>query len=104
MRQLAVNDELAVQSVLQMDVCDDSSVLDPKTHALVRLGALIALQSSYSSYDWSVAAATAAGAADEEVVAVLVALVPVVGVARVNSAAAHIATAVGIDIDVPGSA
>jgi 4-carboxymuconolactone decarboxylase len=99
LRRLALNDEAVVESSLQMSLADvGSSGLDPKTHALVRLGGLVAMRSSQSSYEWSVAAALAAGATEDEIIGVLVALAAVVGVARVNSAAVGVATAIGCDL------
>ena len=53
--------------------------IDPRTTALVRLAGLVALQSSPQAYEWCVAAALSAGSSEEEVVAVLAALAPVVG-------------------------
>jgi hypothetical protein len=56
------------------------------------------------SYQWSVTWALAAGASDAEVVAVLVALAPIVGRVRVMAAAPEVALAIGCDVDVPGDA
>lgn len=99
LRRLALNDEAVVASALQTGLADVGvSGLDAKTHALVRLGGLIALGSSPSSYEWSVSAALAAGASDEEIAGVLVALAAVVGAARVSSAAVQVATALGCEV------
>lgn len=102
LRRLALNDEAVVESSLQMYVSDvGGSGLDAKTYALVRLAGLIALQSSVPSYEWSVTAALAAGATDDEVVGVLIALAAVVGVARMNRAALKLATVIGCDLEIP---
>jgi alkylhydroperoxidase/carboxymuconolactone decarboxylase family protein YurZ len=99
LRRLALNDEAAVDVALEMNLSDvQSPGLEPKTWALVRLAGLIALQSAPSSYEWGVTAALAAGATDEEVIGVLVALTPVVGLARVNRAAVEVAAAIGCDL------
>ena len=45
------------------------------------------------------ASAVAAGATDEEIVGVLVAVAPVVGMARAGSAAPELALAVGCDLE-----
>ncbi len=74
--------------------------LDPKTRALVQLAGLIALSSASASYQSSVAVAHAAGASDDEVVAVLMTVAPVVGRARVVAAAADMALSLGYDVDV----
>ena len=102
--ELALNDEAAVESILGTVAVDaDDTMLGARTHALVRLSALIALESPDASFEWIVSVALAAGASDAEIVGVLVAVAPVVGVARMNSAAAALARALGLDI-VPGGA
>ena len=73
--------------------------LDDRTAALARLAGLIAMSSSTASYQSCVADAIAAGAADDEIVAVLVGVAPVVGTARVVAAAEDIAVALGYDLD-----
>ena len=102
LRRLALNDEATVELLVHIDVSEfPGTGLDPRTHALVRLASLIALQSSPMSFEWGVTAALAAGATDEQIVGVLVAVAPVVGVARLNRASVDIATAVGYDLDLP---
>ena len=94
LRRLAVLDENTVKAVLALPDGDNPGI-DERTTALVRLAGLVALQSSPQAYEWCVAAALTAGARDEEVVAVLTALAPVVGVTRVSNAATDIAAAFG---------
>jgi 4-carboxymuconolactone decarboxylase len=102
LRRLALNDEGALTSVLRALTTDvESSSLDAKTYALVRLAGLFAVESATASYAWSVSAALTAGATDEEIIGVLVALAPLVGVARVNWAASELAAALGFDLDLP---
>ena len=100
LRDLAVNDERFVENVLAMQLANiEASGLDPKTHALARLGALIALDAAPASYQWNVGMALAAGATVDEVVGVLIAVAPTVGLARAVSAAPELALAIGYDID-----
>jgi alkylhydroperoxidase/carboxymuconolactone decarboxylase family protein YurZ len=101
LRRLAVLDENTLAAALPMQAGDDRR-LDARTTALVRLAGLVALQSAPQAYEWGVAAALDSGCSEDEVVAVLASLVPVVGSARVSSAAVAIATALGCDVDVPG--
>ena len=70
-----------------------------RTAALVRLAGVVALQSSPQTYEWLVAAALATGATKEEVVGVLDALVPVIGVTRVSNAAVNVAAAIDCHLD-----
>ncbi len=99
LRRLALNDERAVESLLGTVVADlETAGLDAKTHALVRLAALISIEGATPSYEWGVSVALAAGASDEEIVDVLVAVAPIVGLARVNSAASELALALDLEI------
>ena len=100
LRSLALNDERFVHSVLGMELDTvDASRLDSKTHALVRLSALLAVDAAPSSYQSSVEAALAAGASVDEVVGTVIAVAPTVGLARVVSAAPELALALGYDVD-----
>jgi 4-carboxymuconolactone decarboxylase len=102
LRRLALNDEAALEAALHVSLSDSpASGLDEKSSALVRLAGLIGVRSSAASYEWGVAAALAAGATDEEVVGVLLAVAPVVGSPRVTCASADIARALGHDLDLP---
>lgn len=101
LRSLALNDEEFVRSVLGMELNDSrqASRLDQKTHALVRLGAMLAIDAAPSSYHACVEAALAADASADEVVGTVIAAAPTVGLARVVSAAPELASALGYDLD-----
>jgi 4-carboxymuconolactone decarboxylase len=100
LRRLALHDEECIRSVLTMDLKDDgTSGLDPKTHALIRLGALLALGAAPVSYHWTVGAALDAGATAEEILGTLIAVAPISGVARVVLAIPDVALPIGYDID-----
>ena len=76
-----------------------SGELDPKTLALVRLAALVAVGGAVPSYGAQADAAVSAGATAAEIVDVLVGVVPVVGLPRVVAAAPKLAMALGYDTD-----
>lgn len=100
LRSLALNDERFVHSVLGIELDSvEASRLDSKTHALVRIGALLAVDAAPSSYQSSIEAALAAGASVDEVVGTVIAVAPTVGLARIVSAAPELALALGYDID-----
>jgi alkylhydroperoxidase/carboxymuconolactone decarboxylase family protein YurZ len=70
LRRLALHDEPYIQSALGLQLGDNEAAgLDPKTHALVRLSALVALGAAPVSYSWAVEAALAVGATDDEIIA-----------------------------------
>lgn len=100
LRRLAIRDRAFSESVRGSDELNvAASGLTPKIHALVQLGALIALDASVESYSPCVDAARSHGATDEEIVGALVAIVPLVGEPRVVSAAPKLGLALGYDLD-----
>jgi alkylhydroperoxidase/carboxymuconolactone decarboxylase family protein YurZ len=72
----------------------DESGLDARTHALVRLAALIADGQCKASYDEQVTAALDYGVTADEIAGILVALLPALGAARVQDAAPGVLGAV----------
>jgi 4-carboxymuconolactone decarboxylase len=75
-----------------------TSALDPKTAALLRVGACVATGSPAVCLEWSTGRALAAGASEDEIAGVLLAIAPVAGLGRVVAAAPEVATALGYDI------
>ena len=68
LRRLALHDEALIESVLAMPSVGPAGrgpPVEPKTHALVRLAALLALGAAPVSYQWSVEAALDADATTE---------------------------------------
>lgn len=99
LRKLALRDDALVEAILDHDEASELSGLDGKTWALVRLGALIAVDAAPPSYLEAVDAARAAGATDDEIVGSLVSVVTLIGVPRAVSAAPKLSLAVGYDVE-----
>jgi 4-carboxymuconolactone decarboxylase len=74
------------------------SSLDPKSFALVKIAALVALDAAPASYLFQVAGALDAGASPREILGVLTAVAPQTGMARVVSAAPEIMIALGLEL------
>jgi alkylhydroperoxidase/carboxymuconolactone decarboxylase family protein YurZ len=72
----------------------EESGLDARTHALVRLAALVAAGAPGADYDRHIATALDHGVTPDEVVGVLVALLPTVGTAQVSTAADAVRAAI----------
>src|SRR3954471_18321537 len=73
----------------------DSSGLDGRTFALVKIAALVALDAPRSCYAWHVANALEEGVTPEDLLGVLRAVAPQVGGPRVMAAAPEIMLAIG---------
>jgi 4-carboxymuconolactone decarboxylase len=98
-RRLAMIDEGFVEDDAGLAFSQAAkSALDPKTVALLRIGASVAIGSSDICLEWSAGRALAAGASEDEIADVLMAVIPVIGLGRVVSAAPDLATALGYDV------
>jgi 4-carboxymuconolactone decarboxylase len=75
------------------------SALDPKTSALLLVGVAVAMGSSAVCLEWSTGRALGAGASEEEIAGVLLAIAPVAGLGRIVSAAPDVAAALGYDVE-----
>jgi len=99
LRRLALIDEGFVESQTGLGLSLAlAAALDPKTAALLRLGASVAIGSPGVCLEWSAGRALAAGATEDEIADVLVAIAPVAGLSRVVAAAPDVAVALGYDI------
>ena len=99
LRRLALRDDEYVESLLADERASAAvSRIEPRSHALVRIGALIAMDAAPPSYMSAIEAASEAGVSREEIVGTLIAVLPVVGAARVVSAAPNLGLAIGYDV------
>ena len=97
--KLAIGDNAYIEAATTTESANvTASGLDPKTHALVRLAALVALNTAPAAYIGGVESARRAGASDEEMVGCLVAVMPALGAPRVVSAAPNLGLALGYDV------
>lgn len=92
LRRFAIND-----ARLEEDLEVESTVLEPKTLALIRLAALVAVGGAEPTYGSEVDEAVTAGATTAEIVDVLAATIPIVGLPAVVAAAPKLALALGYD-------
>jgi alkylhydroperoxidase/carboxymuconolactone decarboxylase family protein YurZ len=96
---VATNDMSLLDEVLGLREAQMESIgLDPRTFALVKIAALIALDAPPASYTWQVGNALTDGASPEDILAVLRAVAPQVGGPRVVAAAPEIMLALGLTL------
>ena len=74
------------------------SGLDPRSYALVKIAALIALDAPPPSYLWQVANALDAGATPADLMGVLIAIAPQVGGPKTVAAAPELMVALGLSL------
>ena len=100
LRKLTIRDDDFVQLLLADDQENlAASGLDPRTHALARLAALIAIDAPTPLYLWTVDAALERGATVDDIVGTLIAVMPAVGSSCVVAAAPKLGVAVGYDVE-----
>lgn len=96
LRRMAINE----QGVIEGDAgIGEPGALDPKTLALARLAALVAIGGAEPSFGEQAMAAVSAGASADELVDVVVGVASIVGVPRVVAAAPRLALALGFDVE-----
>ena len=99
-RRLTIGDTGLIVSLADEDTSKRHGVrLDPRSEALVRIGALIALDAPPASFRCAVEEAERVGVRQEDLLAVLMAVAGIVGTPRIVSAAPRIALAAGYDVE-----
>ncbi len=99
LRRLAMIDEGFVEDEAGFGLGPIATcTLDPRTVALLQVGASVAIGSSAVCLEWSAGRALAAGASEDEIADVLLAVIPVAGLGRVVSAAPDLGNALGYDV------
>jgi len=95
---LAEGDLTVLNTLLRMHEGSlEESGLDPETFMLVRIAALTTLDAAPASWLVNLKISGEAGIAPERIVGTLVAIAPVIGTARVVSAAGHIVQALALN-------
>ena len=99
LRRLAMIDEGFVEDEAGLGLAlAKPSALDPRTAALLQVAVSVATGSPAVCLEWSASRALAAGATDDEIAGVLLAIAPVAGLGHIVAAAPDVATALGYDI------
>ena len=100
LRKLAIIDESFFEdrAGLVLDL-PPVGLLKPKVVALIRIGALVALGSPGACVEWSTSSALAAGATEDEIADVLIAVAPVLGLGQIVGAVPDMAAALGYDVE-----
>ncbi len=104
LRRLAAGDERSLRSAMaptpefDRDYMLTEPALDRRTRLLVRLAALIAVGACTESLRWAVELASANGADDDALAAVLVATGSAAGSAQLVAAAPKLALALGFEV------
>jgi 4-carboxymuconolactone decarboxylase len=99
LRRLAMIDEGFVEDQAGFGLgLTGTPALDPKTAALLQIAASVAIGSPAVCLQWCAGRALAAGASEDEIADVLLAIAPVAGLGRVVCAAPDMATGLGYDV------
>ena len=99
LRRLSLHDTGYLNAVLSANSGAGHTSLDARGACLGRLATLFALAGSVSPYGWATSAALAAGVTSDEIVDLLITTAPLLGSARVVSAAPKLGLALGYDVE-----
>ncbi len=94
LRKLAIFDEGFAEAGSGLGLAEPSA-LDVKTVALLQAAVSVAIGSPAVCLEWSAGRALAAGASEDEIAGVLLAIAPVARLGRIAAAAPEVATALG---------
>jgi alkylhydroperoxidase/carboxymuconolactone decarboxylase family protein YurZ len=97
LRRLALNEREAMAAVLSGEYAD-SLRLDEKTTALVRIAALLSVDSDPTTLQWATELGLAAGLDDEDVFRALLIVAPIIGVARLGTVLPHLMAALSLEV------
>jgi 4-carboxymuconolactone decarboxylase len=92
------NPELILEGLEAREDWQRKSGLDPRSFSLVKIAALVALDAPPASYLWQVGTALDAGCTPEELVGVLHAIAPQVGMPKIVAAAPELMVALGLEL------
>ena len=98
LRRLTLNDPRFLDAASGGDATRMLS-LDARVVALLRLACLVAIGGPDTAYAHAVSVAQASGATEDDIAGALVAVAPIVGSARVVTAAPRVALAMGYDVE-----
>jgi 4-carboxymuconolactone decarboxylase len=100
LRGVSVGDATLLERLLSMQLENlEASGLDPKSYSLVKIATLIAVDAPPASYVAQLAFAREAGVTTDEIIGVLVAAAPQVGIPRIVAAAPEIMLALELPLD-----
>lgn len=97
LRRLAWNDPEAVRVVMSNGSGETSS-LEPRTEALVRIITLLSVDSDEATLRWAVDLGLAAGVEDIDIFSALLVVAPLIGSARLTSALGHLMNALELEL------
>jgi alkylhydroperoxidase/carboxymuconolactone decarboxylase family protein YurZ len=101
LRRLTIHDDAFIEEAFGETPSAASNAVDPKTLALARIAALIAIGGPLGSFLSRVDAALIEGATSEEILGVLTGVAHDIGEARAVAAAPAIGAALGLDVPPP---
>ena len=100
LRGVSEGDGALLEKLLSMQLDNlEASGLDPRSYALVKIATLIAIDAPPASYIAQLAFAHEVGVTTEEIIGVLVAAAPQVGIPKVIAAAPEIMLALDLPLD-----
>lgn len=96
LRRLALNQREAVSAVMSGDLAEETT--SARAAALVRIAALLSVDSDPATFRWAVEESIAAGVEDDELYDLVVVVAPIIGMARLTSSLPQLMAALDLDV------
>lgn len=97
LRRVVLNDKEALDSIMTGQ-SQGLIALDARCAALVRIAALVSVDSDPSTFEWAVDLGIAAGLDDDAIFDAVMLIAPVIGVAKLTSTLPRLMSALDIDL------
>lgn len=97
LRRICLKDKRAIDSVMAGDT-ENSTTLDARCGSLVRIAALLSIDSDPSTFEWAVDQGIATGVDDDSIVDTIKVVAPIIGVAKLTSTLPRLMAALHLEI------
>jgi alkylhydroperoxidase/carboxymuconolactone decarboxylase family protein YurZ len=97
LRRVVLKDQQAIDIVMAGNT-QDLVTLDDRCASLVRIAALLSVDSDPSTFQWAVDLGIASGLEDDSVVDALRVVAPIIGVAKLTSTLPRLMAALDVDV------
>ncbi len=97
LRRVTLNDASAVESIM-MGGGGPPTILNARCASLVRIVALLSIDSDPSTFEWAVDSGLAAGLEDDAIYDAITLVAPVIGVAKLTSTLPRLMAALDIEV------
>lgn len=97
LRRWALNDKAAINLALRGEQAELDG-FDPRTAALMRVAALFCVGSDPATFRWAIEEGIARGVEDDDLLAAVIVVAPIIGLARMTASLPHLMEALDLEV------